>query len=61
VGTTQEFAKYVRIALCSKEELEYQLTLVRDLGYIKQDQWKQLADELAEIGRMLYALFKKLR
>ena len=59
-GTAPEFARYIRIAIGSKEEVEYQLLLARDLRYIKQDEWKQLTDELSEVGKMLYALLKKL-
>lgn len=59
-GTAPEFARYIRIAIGSKEEVQYQLLLARDLRYIKQDKWKQLTDELSEVGKMLYALLKKL-
>jgi len=59
-GTAPEFARYIRIAIGSKEEVEYQLLLARDLRYIKQDEWKQLTDELSEVGKMLYALLNKL-
>jgi four helix bundle protein len=59
-GSVAEFARYVRIAIGSKEELEYQLMLARDLGYVSKDQLKRLSDEVAEIGKMLYALLRKL-
>jgi len=58
--TPAEFARYVRIALGSKEELDYQLTLAKDLGYIGTEDCDRLAREVAEIGRMLFALLRKL-
>jgi four helix bundle protein len=59
-GSGNEFARYVRIATGSKEELEYQLMLAKDLGYVTREQVRHLSSELAEIGKMLYALLRKL-
>ena len=41
-GSESEFFRYVRIALGSKEELEYQLLLARDLNYITRENWERL-------------------
>jgi four helix bundle protein len=49
----------VRIALGSREELDYQLRLARDLRYITDDECNRLSTELAEIGRMLYGIIRK--
>jgi four helix bundle protein len=59
-GSTSEFARYVRITIGSKEEVEYQLMLAKDLGYITKEQCKKLSGEVAEIGKMLYSLLRKL-
>jgi four helix bundle protein len=59
-GSSSEFARYVRIAIGSKEELDYQLLLAKDLSYISGEQFKRLSEEVAEIGKMLYALLRKL-
>jgi four helix bundle protein len=59
-GSVVEFARYVRIAVGSKEELEYHLMLAKDLGYLSNEQSKLLSGEVAEIGKMLYALLRKL-
>lgn len=59
-GTAPEFARYVRIAIGSKEELDYQLRLALDLGYIRQADRTRLTRESSEIGKMPYALLKKL-
>jgi four helix bundle protein len=58
-GTEAEFFRYVRIAAGSKEELEYQLRLARDLKYITDDDCSRLSRELAEIGKMLYGIIRK--
>jgi four helix bundle protein len=58
-GTEAEFFRYVRIALGSREELDYQLRLARDLRYITDDECNRLSTELAEIGRMLYGIIRK--
>lgn len=57
-GTEAEFFRYVRIAIGSKEELEYQFQLARDLGYLSQSDWQRLTAETAEIGKMLYGIIK---
>ena len=57
-GTEAVFFRYVRIALGSKEELEYQLLLAKDLSYITQEDWKRLTNEVKEIGKMLYGIVK---
>ena len=59
-GTAPEFARYIRIALGSTEELDYQLRLAKDLGYISKPDSDGLCRELAEIGKMIYALLKKV-
>lgn len=59
-GSVVEFARYVRIAIGSKEELEYQLMLAKDLDYLSEEQCQRVSGEIAEIGKMLYALLRKL-
>jgi four helix bundle protein len=58
-GTEAEFFRYIRIAMGSKEELQYQLVLARDLNYIPEDHWNLLNQEIEEIGKMLYGILKK--
>lgn len=59
VGSELEFFRYVRIALGSCEELEYQLLLAKDLKYITTDQWIHLNNEVVEISKMLIGLLTK--
>jgi len=58
-GSEAEFFKYVRISIGSKEELDYQLLLSKDLGYISEKDWKVLLNELDIIGKMLFKIVIK--
>jgi four helix bundle protein len=59
--TSRELARFIDIATGSASEVEYQLLLARDLGYLREGQHKDLSTEIAEIRRMLLAFNKKLR
>jgi four helix bundle protein len=48
-----EFARYLQIALGSASELEYQLLLSRDLGYLTSDIYQQLSERVVETKKML--------
>jgi four helix bundle protein len=58
--TDREFAQFVRIAMRSASELEYQLLLARDLKFIGDADCRRISDEVMAIRRMLTALLKKL-
>jgi len=58
-GTKNDYAQFLRIAHGSVAELETQLLLTKDL-YPKTEV-DSLLGILDEIGRMLYALIKKLK
>jgi len=45
----------------SASELEYQLLLARDLGYLPQDQYQPIHNELVEIKKMLNRFIARLR
>jgi four helix bundle protein len=49
-----------RIALGSASELEYQLLLARDLGFLSGDDWVRLSAQTREVQRMLAALARRL-
>jgi len=59
--TGNELARFIDIATGSASEVEYQLLLARDLGYLPEDQHRNLSTELTEIRRMLLAFSNKLR
>jgi four helix bundle protein len=54
-----QFQRFLTIALGSATELEYQLLLARDLGYLAPDEWQALDDGLAEVKKMLVTLRKR--
>ncbi len=56
----QEFAQFLRIALGSAAELEYQLILARDLSYLDQETYADLNDRLRNVKRMLVAFRNRL-
>lgn len=60
-GTDADFARFVRIAAGSANELEYQCLLSRDLFYLSPDQADALMARCSEVRRMLSGLLSKLR
>lgn len=56
-----EFARFLEIGMGSAKELEYQLLLARDLGYVAQDEYGQLNDETTQVQRMLHSYIRQLR
>jgi len=60
-GSDADFARFVQIAMGSASEVEYQLLLSRDLGYIPKDQYRILEASITEIKRMLSGLLRRLR
>ena len=60
-STNNELARFIDIATGSASEVEYQLLLAKDLGYLPKDQHTGLATEVIEIRRMLLAFNKTLR
>jgi four helix bundle protein len=54
--TRTEYARFVNIAESSVAEVEYLLTLARDLTYLESESAVELLDEAAAIGRMLHGL-----
>ena len=59
--TTPDYLKSLYIAYGSSCELETQLLLSNDLGYIKDEEIKELKEEMGEVERMLKALIKSLK
>ncbi len=51
--TSSELARFVRIAMGSASELDYQLLLCRDLGFMKADDFAPAATQLTEVRKML--------
>lgn len=56
-----ELARFCVIAFGSASELEYQLLLSRDLGYLDESRYVPVRDATIEVKRMLGAFIKTLR
>lgn len=59
-STSKDFTRFLHIANGSSYELETQLIISRNLGYIKNDEFESLNDSLTEIQKMLYTFIKKI-
>ena len=55
-----DFDRFLSIANGSKAELETQLLLCELLKYLKNEEIKNLMDDLKEIGKMIYGLQSKI-
>jgi four helix bundle protein len=51
--TSTELARFVRIALGSASELDYQLLLSRDLGFMAAEEFTSASAALTEVRKML--------
>ena len=58
--TTADYIRYLYIAYGSSCELETQIMLSEDFGYIVSDVVGDIKDEIHEVERMLKALIKSL-
>ena len=56
-----ELAHFLNISLGSSNEIDYQILLAKDLGYIPQEQYELLEAQIGEIKAMLISLISKLR
>ena len=56
----RDFGRFLGYALNSASELEYHLTIGRDMGVITLSDFKSLLAQLIEVRKMLYGLLKRL-
>ena len=56
----RELAYFLRIARGSVREVESQLLLSRDLGYVAQDVWATMDASAQEISKMLFRFTSKV-
>ena len=56
----RELAHFMNIAAGSISEVEYQLILARDLGYVPHDSYNQLNEQVNEVKRMLNSFLQQL-
>ena len=57
-NTQTELARFIHIASGSASELDYHLLLARDLGFVDQEIYLELANMISEIKRMLHGFEK---
>lgn len=55
-----DFHKCLNAAMGNAADLEYQLILVRDLGYLPNDEYAALNAELVEVKKMLNVFLQRL-
>ncbi len=59
-SSDRELARFLSIAAGSASEVEYQILLSGDLGYIEEDTYRDLLKQVIEIKRMLSVFLEKL-
>ena len=60
-NSQKEKIQFYHISLGSTSELENQAMIAKDLGYISEDQYKKIADQLNEVGKLLNGLISSIR
>lgn len=58
-ATDKELCHFLKISLGSAYELETELTLAWEFGYISADNYEDAKNSLVEIQKMLYGLINK--
>lgn len=61
IETPKDFAHFIQMAIGSCSELEYELLLSNDLGYISQETYDDLSFRASEALRMMVAYNEKIR
>jgi four helix bundle protein len=56
-----DFARFLQMAAGSVSEVQYQLLLARDLGYLSPERQTELRAAAQEVRRMLYGFIEHLR
>ena len=59
-STTADFRRFLSIALGSCAEIETQLMLAHDLGYLADSSSEHLIDRVSEVARLINGLYKSL-
>ncbi|SMO93219.1 four helix bundle protein [Chryseobacterium rhizoplanae] len=59
-NSDREFANFINIALGSSNEAENQLILAKDLGYIHENDYHNLLEELTTLKKKLVTLWNRL-
>jgi four helix bundle protein len=57
--SSKSFLNFLKISLGSSSELETQILISNEIGYLKDNEMKETIDLLIEVQKMLGALIKK--
>ena len=60
-NTAGDMARFLQVALGSGSELEYQLLLAHELGFLREKEYSHLSSEATQVKRMLASLIRKLK
>jgi four helix bundle protein len=60
-GTDRELRYFLRVARGGAHEVECQLRLSRDLGYLPEAEWGRLDGTVQQVSGMLYGMIRALR
>ena len=60
-GSDADFARFLQIAMGSASEVEYFVLLARDLGFLPQEPFTKLTDDVTEVKRTLTGLMGRIR
>jgi len=60
-NSDKEFAHFINIALGSSNEAGNQLILAKDLGYINENDYQNILEELTILKKKLVTLWNKLK
>jgi four helix bundle protein len=60
-GSDDDLARFMQMSAGSASEVEYQLRLANDLGYLDESGYEQFRDDIQEIQRMLHSFIDSLR
>ncbi len=58
--TNAEMGRFVRIAMGSASELDHHLLLCKDLGFLRDEDYKRTARSLTEVRKMLGGLLDSI-
>lgn len=59
-NSNAEMKRFLIISTGSCSELEYQIMLVKDLGYISATSFKELSENVITIRKMIHSFIKQL-
>jgi four helix bundle protein len=60
-GGKKEFTQFLYIAKGSLAELDTQIELAKEIGFINADDSKEIGQSIAELQRMLHSLIQKVK